>query len=208
MKLHLPKRRIWRVAIYFVSTLLILLAIDLILVQLGRRIPHDYATTRVTGPLLADGRIDFLTVIEQHFGAGVTQENNAAPLIFEALGRKGLPANQPPNGITDRLGMPPLPEAGDYFTHHLEDLPGFPKAPSEDDPTADIDSLMQHAWKAADHLARMAAWLAANEKPLAKIAESAKVARTRFFIPFNGGTPPELLGEILLPSTRRRRCAS
>src|ERR1041385_5803565 len=112
MRLPLPKRRVWRLAMYIVCTLLILLAIDLILVQLGKRVPHGYLTTRITQPLLANGDVDYLAAVENHFGAGVTNENNAAPLLLKALGRKALPANQPTNGITDRLGMTPLPESG------------------------------------------------------------------------------------------------
>ena len=201
MKLPLPKRRIWRVAIYIVCTLLIVLAIDLILVQLGRRIPHSYSTTRITEPTLSNGDIDYLTAIENHFGTGVTNENNAAPLILLALGRKALPPNQPPNGITDRLGMPPLPETGDYFQ---EQDKFYEVAQKADDPKNELIPLMTHPWKATDR-PRTAAWLAANEKPLAVMIEASK--RPRYFMPANGGTRPESLGEILLPHLRLVRDA-
>jgi hypothetical protein len=171
------------VGIYIVSTLLIVLAIDLVLVQLGLRIPHGYATTRITEPLLEDGSIDYLTAIENHFGAGVTPQNNAAPLLLEAFGRAALPSNPPRDGITARLGMPPLPETGDYFQKRANDL-------------EDLEPLMQQPWQASAH-PRVAAWIAANEKPLAKIAEAAK--RQRYFMPFNGGNRPELLTDLMLP---------
>src|SRR5213596_686987 len=110
MKLHLPRRRTWRAAIYIVSTLLVLLASDLVLVKIGRQVTPGFATTRITEPTLPNGRIDYLTAIEAHYSQGVTADNNAAPLLLEALGPAALPQNQPRDGITARLGMPPLPE--------------------------------------------------------------------------------------------------
>src|SRR4051794_766571 len=107
MPLHLPRRRIWRAAIYLVSLLLVLLALDMLFVQLRRSFTPGFDTTRVVAPLREDGvTIDYLTAIENYFSDGVTPENNAAPLILQALGRKALPSNQLADGITNRLGMP------------------------------------------------------------------------------------------------------
>src|SRR5438094_9355644 len=107
MKLRLPKRRRWRVLIYLASLALVLVAIDLILVHAFRHVTPGYDTMRLTEPKLPDGRIDYLTAMENHFGAGVTPQNNAAIPLLQALGRKALASNQPRDGITDRLGMPP-----------------------------------------------------------------------------------------------------
>src|SRR5947207_4069433 len=115
MKLRLPRRRIWRAAIYLICLILVLLAIDLLLVQSRRKITPGYFTTRITAPLRDDGRIDYLTALENYFGDGVTSENNAAPLLLRAFGRAALPSNQPEDGITDRLGMKHLPKDGDYY---------------------------------------------------------------------------------------------
>src|SRR5262245_55786283 len=113
MKLKLPQRRIWRVAIYIVSLVLVLAAVDLIMVQARRRIAHGFQTTRIMAPLLPDGRIDYLVAIDQCYGQGITPDNNAAVPILQALGPAAMASNQPRDGITARLGMPNLPEKGD-----------------------------------------------------------------------------------------------
>ncbi len=46
-------------------------------------IPISYATTRITGPLTKNGLVDYVAAFNQHFGKGVTPENNAAvPLLI------------------------------------------------------------------------------------------------------------------------------
>src|SRR3954447_14741075 len=118
MRIRLPQRRRWRVLIYIVSFVLILLAIDMILVQMGRHISVNAQTTRITEPRMADGQggpIDYLAALESHYSEGVTNENNMVVPLLEALGRSALAKDQPCDGITNRLGMPPLAEAGDYF---------------------------------------------------------------------------------------------
>jgi hypothetical protein len=168
MRFPLPRRRFYRFLIYGVSIVLVLLASDLVLVQVRRTIHPGLETTRITSPTTADGSVDYLTAIEAEFSRGVTDDNNAAPLLLEAFGRKALPTNQPADGITNRLHMAHLPEAGDY--------------------------------------AKLAPWVQANEKPLAKIREATQ--RSRYFVPMNGGTPPKLLYEILLPHLNFMREAS
>src|SRR5262245_60342010 len=110
MRLRLPRRRIFRAAIYITCLILVLLALDLLLVRWRRNVSPGYFTTRITGPLRDDGRIDYLTALESHFSQGVTPQNNCVPLLLRAYGRAALPANQPEDGITNRLGMPHLPK--------------------------------------------------------------------------------------------------
>ncbi len=43
-----------------------------------------YDTTRINGPVLPDGTIDYATAMWQTMSAGVTPENNAFPLIQQA----------------------------------------------------------------------------------------------------------------------------
>src|SRR5436190_62391 len=115
MKMKLPSGRVARGLIYLICIVLIALAIDLVLVRLARRVTPGPLTTKITSPTLADGRIDYLTALEARYGEGVTSENNAAPLLLAAIGPAGLAKNQPRDGITARLGMPPLPDQGNYF---------------------------------------------------------------------------------------------
>ena len=89
MKLRMPRRRTWRVAIYSISFLLVLTAADMILVQMRRTIHPGYDTTRITAPLQPDGSIDYLLAVDNRMSAGVTPENNAAVLLLQAFARQG-----------------------------------------------------------------------------------------------------------------------
>src|SRR6478752_5522503 len=110
MKLHLPRRRILRALIYLVSLALIAIALDMMLVEHWRTIHPSYQITRILSPTTANGIVDYQAAVEANFGRGVTPENNAAIPILQALGRSALPPSQPRDGITDCLGMPPLPD--------------------------------------------------------------------------------------------------
>lgn len=190
MRVYLPRRRIWRAIIYLVSLLLVLIAFDLILVRMRRNFTYGYDTTRVVGPVMPDGRIDYLSVIDGQYAEGVTPENNAAVPFLEAIGRSALAPSQPTDGITDKLGMPHLPEKGDYFVRYEDFLKQHgitAMGDSEPDlPTTwpiKIDSLTEQ-------------WVKANDHPLELLIEASK--RPRFFIPFDGGNRPQVLVSVLL----------
>ena len=192
MKLRLPRRRVWRAGIYLLSLLLVLLAIDLVLVEMGREITPAYDTTRIVAPALPDGSIDYLVALDDRDGRGVSPEDNAVPLLLKAFGRLALPSNQPDDGITDRLGMPHLPEQGNYFVRYeqFDKTPGASPQPDLFDPPAPL------RWPRAPS-EKTAKWVKANEGPLALVEQASR--RTRFFVPFYGGYRPEALLEVLLP---------
>lgn len=189
-----PRSRWLRYPIYFICLVLVIGAADMIWANSRRTIHPRYDTTRITQPRLDDGTIDYLTAIENQFSQGVTLENNSFPVMLQALGRVSLPKTQPPDGITARLGMPPLPEKGDYFVNYGD----FTKAkdgkakdlPSEDGDIPESESATRPS-SVVDQ------WVAANEKPLAKIREAS--LKSRYFVPFNGGNRPEMLISVLLP---------
>jgi hypothetical protein len=192
MRLRLPRRRIWRAAIYLVSLLLVLFAADLVLVEMRRTIHPGFDTTRIVGPPQADGAIDYVVALESQYSQGVTPENNAAPLLLRALGRAALPANDPPDGITDRLGMAPLPEQGNYFEIY-GDFARKHNAGDDADPSKLINA---SAWPVKiDPLT--AQWVKENEGPLALIVEASR--RTRLFIPSYGGRHPRSFIETQAP---------
>src|SRR4051812_37437632 len=112
MKLRLPRRRILRACIYLMSLILIALALDMLLVEHWRTIHPGYETTRILAPTMSNGLVDYQAAIDEHISRGVTPENNAAVPMLQALGRDALPRTQPRDGITNRLGMPPLPDKG------------------------------------------------------------------------------------------------
>jgi hypothetical protein len=140
------------------------------------------------------GPIDYLAALEKHYSQGVTHENNMVVPLLEALGPNALAKNQPRDGITNRLGMPPLAEIGEYFQPRDK----FPKDASAGNqgPESDDAQFVEHAWKASDY-PQTAAFLKANDKPLAKLIEASK--RPRFFYPFDAGYRPDALIELQLP---------
>lgn len=197
MRFGLPRRRVWRVAIYLGSFLLVLAAADMVLVQMRRTIRPGFDTTRIVAPLREDGAIDYLAAVDAHFGENVTHENNAAGLMLQALGRKAIPKYQPPDALTDVLGIGPLPEQGDYFIPFDEFSEKHSKTPTEW-----TDLTHPRAWPMTfDEVTTQ--WIQQNEKPLALISEASK--RPRFFIPMFAGYRPETMIEIQLPYCVRYR---
>jgi hypothetical protein len=201
MKLPLPRRRAWRVAIYLGSLLLVLIAADMLLVQWRRRIHPGYDTTRIVAPVQADGSIDYAAAIDEHFGAGITPDNNAAVLLLQALGRGAIPKVQPPDGLTQRLGMPHLPESGDYFIPFDE----YCKQHSITEPQDWADQTIPKTWppKLDDSMQQ---WVKTNDKPLDVLVRASQ--RPRFFIPINAGYRYTTLAEVLIPHAGRLRNAS
>ena len=198
---RLPRRRAWRVAIYLLCLLLVLLAVDLLLANARRTIHPGYQTTRIIAPAQENGAIDYLAAVESYFSRGVTPENNAAPLLLEALGRAALPRTQPPDGITQRLGMAHLPEEGDYLITYetfTKDRGGEPADPDV------LDNSQGYTWP-REPSPVTTAWLKANERPLEKVIEATK--RPRYFIPFDGGNRPQMMFSVLLPHVNLIRSA-
>lgn len=78
------------------------------------RIVASRETTYLTEPLDEEGSVDYLAAINQQAAEGVTPENNAAVLYWQALGPG--PLNDADRGEFFRqLGIEPLPVEGEYF---------------------------------------------------------------------------------------------
>jgi hypothetical protein len=194
MTAHPPRRRLVPIAIGLFAVILLATWGDLVMVRSRQNIGSSYGTTRITGPKLPDGSIDYVQAMEDCFSRDVTPQNNAAIPILQALGPAALSKTQPANGITDRLGMPPLPKNGDYYiayedyfhAHRVEDA----DVPDQFDPSGSLH------WPVAIDAGEVE-WVKANEKPLALL--TAASTRSRYFIPFNGGNRPSVLYSVLLP---------
>jgi hypothetical protein len=205
MKLRLPRRRIWRVAIYLASLGLFLTAADLLLVQWLRGYTRGFDTTRIVGPLQADGTIDYLAAMEQDAGAGVTPENNAAIPILQALGRQAIDPKQPHDGVTNRLGMAPLPETGDYFVEYDDFCKAHSLTPDPNTTTPGEPATLDSGAVATPVSAVTRQWIEANRKPLDALVEASK--RPRFFMPLNCGYRVDILCSALLSYFDPMRCS-
>ena len=125
-------------------------------------------------PLDAAGRPDFQAAMNDRLAKGITPERNANVLLWKALGPYPKGGTQLPPEYFERLGIPEPPKDGDYFVDSyrfaLDRLKlDHDAAMAFYKPT---DVAGERPWKAAD-FPRVAAWLAANEKPLAIIREAA-----------------------------------
>ncbi|MCL2641699.1 MAG: hypothetical protein FWD53_12695 [Phycisphaerales bacterium] len=206
MKIRLPKTRRYRVYLYILSILIILLAIDLILVRIGRRITIGHDTTRITTPLKPDGTPDYLAVIDAQYSTGVTSDNNAAPLFLQAFGPTFIPTPINPAPIYARFNMPPLPQDGPYyisFEQYLKKLhPGkrWFMEKQEDQGWYRLDAALTRPWKSADD-PELAAWLDSIAVPLAALREAS--LRPRYFMPpiVSENNTDRVLLYILVPSS-------
>ncbi len=170
-------------------------------------------TTRVTEPLREDGYVDYVAAIDRRFREGVTPETNAAVLFWQAMGPREInPRHR--DEYFRRLGMPPLPEEGDYYVPLSEYAKRAEDAANPNDAAPDaerlakvhkqLDAAMRRPWSQSD-FPLAARWLAANDKPLATIVEASK--RPRRYDPFLAGQGETVIA-VLLPALQQQREAT
>jgi len=171
------------------------------------RFPLGKETTFVTEPLDAEGYIDYAAALNEHWRRGVTPENNANVLFWKALGPHPEGGTMP-DEYFKWLGIKSPPEKGDYFiplarfAREQLKLDLGPRPNAIDD---ELSRCSQRPWKSSE-CPNIAAWLKANEKPLALAVEASK--RTDYYSPLvpkrtkEGPTP--LIG-ALLPTVQKCR---
>lgn len=142
-------------------------------------------TTFLLGPLTADGRVDYATAFNQRWSEGVTPENNFSVVLVRAFG-----PNRYPQESRDRyaalLGIEMPPPEGEYFVPLDAFVRQHHPQLSDDEVYAYSDRLAAarvRPWD-EDEFPVLAAWLAANQKPLDQIVQG--VGRPRCFSPLVG----------------------
>ena len=171
------------------------------------KFPVGKETTYVTGPIDKNGYIDYEAALNDILGKGVTPDNNANALLWKAFGPKPEGGDGMPAEYFKRLGIPEPPEEGDYFI----DLGRYMREVLQINPE-DVQTVYdqqgwatKRPWTAKDY-PDIAAWLKANEKPLAVVVEAMK--RPRYFNPLvsrRGPDDPSSLLGCLLPSVQKCR---
>jgi RNA polymerase sigma factor (sigma-70 family) len=170
------------------------------------KVTRSKETTYITSPLDPDGEVDYETALNERLGKGVTPRTNANVLLWQALGPhpNGMPM---PPAFFRWMGMPTPPEAGDYFVgleEYVRDRLGLPAGAAAMGFWAEHDEAMRQPWTAKDH-PRLAAWLKANEKPLALVAEA--VERPDYFWPLVAPRTPKGFGGLAsAPTLGTRNC--
>jgi len=160
-------------------------------------------TTYITGPLRKDGYVDYVAALNERCSRGVTPENNAAVLFWKVTGPAEIPkANR--ERFFKMLGIPPLPEQGDYFVpldayvNRLQDAGKLPRPKAGEEVMEAFSKQESQAterpWSRKDFPV-LADWLAANEKPLAILAEACK--RPRCYQPMTSTDMVAVIAEAL-----------
>lgn len=148
-------------------------------------------TTWATEPVGPNGFVDYVAVVNQVGGRGVTPENNVVVVLSRALG----PAPENGRGLPDLyyelLGMEPLPKEGPYFTYLWQwwDRKGKKLPPGgEKEFWSWEEQANARPWKSSE-FPDLAEWLADMEAPLRVAIEASE--RTEFFSPLHhsAGTP-------------------
>jgi hypothetical protein len=185
------------------SLLLLLVAAD---AGPAPKFPVGPETTVATGPLDAEGHIDYEAALNERLGKGITPETNANVLLWKALGPKPEGATMPP-AFFKFLGAAEPPEKGDYFVSLGKYLKEHLKLNQDEFETIFDQQSRASArpWKAED-FPHVAAWLIVNEKPLAVVVEATK--RPDYFNPMasrRGEKDPSNLISCLLPAIQKCR---
>ncbi len=175
----------------------------LIVVVLG--VPAEPAEPKI--PVDPKNFVDYEKVLNERLSEGVTPQTNANVLIVRALGPKPEGGKGHPPEYFKRLGIDPLPDKGDYFIG-FTDFSNERLKLSQDDLLMTLDQLSRvtkRPWSAKE-FPHIAAWLKANEKPLALVIEGVK--RPRYYDPViapRTDKGPGMLMSALLPNVQRSR---
>ncbi len=138
-------------------------------------------TTIVDGPVLADGTIDYVAVVNERWGKGVTLQNNAAVDYLRAVGPEGLSPEYRAE-VLAAMGIAELPADGPYLVPANKFFAG---TPDETESAQRLDRDMQTAMKTvvkSKDCPELAKWIAANRAPLGRFTVMA--GKTQYFIPF------------------------
>jgi hypothetical protein len=160
-------------------------------------------TTFITGPLDKDGYPDYISALNKRLSEGVTPETNANVLIWQALGPHPDKSLLPPEYFK-WLGAAAPPENGDYFIRLQDFLTGLTGKRIELH-FRQLDRAQKRPWKEKDY-PELAAWLKANEKPLALLMEASK--RPSYFnplVPSNPGVSVRGLIGATMPTAHQCR---
>ena len=139
-------------------------------------------TTYITGPLNADGTVNYVAHVNAKLSEGVTPRNNAAVMLFRAIGPRMWAERYGRAKVLKLLGMPPLPAEGEYFVpldEYVEGLAEKDRPDAKDDRTPEdiaeeqVYVAMERPWSANDYPV-IAAWLKANAKPLALVVSASR----------------------------------
>lgn len=145
-------------------------------------------TTYATDPLGKDGYVDYTAALNKRLRGDTTPANNANVLLWKAIGPHPEGVTMPPE-FFEWQGVKPPPERGDYFVDFVRyvreqdqahPVPGLPARAAKEAIDDQLSDAMRRPWTAKQYPA-VAAWLKANEKPLALVVEATR--RSHYYSP-------------------------
>jgi hypothetical protein len=147
-----------------IAAIVLLLLLLFMFFPSGPLITISKETTYITEPLRPDGTVDYVAALNQHYGEGVTPENNAAVLFWQAAGPKAIPPELR-EAFFKKLGIAPLPEAGDYYVDRyvfagVDFKVRWPQ----------FGEAMDRPWS-KEEFPIVAQWIECNEKPMELVIE-------------------------------------
>jgi hypothetical protein len=200
----LHRRRLWSA----ILGILLSLAVSLIIAAWpgSSTFTVSEKTTYITEPLDKHGYPDYVTALNQRIGKGITPENNANVLIWQALGPRPEGSTMP-DEYYQWLGIEPPAEDGEYFVGWPEyyDQRRKREGPSDNRKLLPSFDPPTKPWVAKD-LPGIADWLERNRRPLALVIEATR--RPEYYNPLvprrTEDWSPGLIS-ALLPSMQRCR---
>lgn len=159
-------------------------------------------------PLDKNGQPDFEAGLNDLLAKGVTPQNNANVLLWQAFGPTPEGGAGMPPEFFRRLGITEPPKNGAYFVDMTKFArEGLKLTPDEINTYHENQGRCSRTPWTADQYPQLAAWLRANDKPLALVAEAVK--RPMYYNPLvtrrgDENKPGSLIG-VLLPSVQKCR---
>ncbi len=166
-------------------------------------------TTYFVEPLREDGTVDYVAAFNKRLSEGVTPENNAAVLIWQAIGYRKDMSEKFNERAAERLGIDSLPKEGPVLLgidEFLRTLPDEQQAGiNKEQIYKDQGRSMTRPWLPAQ-FPLINQWIDANEQPLKLIAAATK--RPQYFSPLVSDDDRETVITTLLPMVQESRAAA
>ncbi|NQT17173.1 MAG: hypothetical protein HQ582_30750 [Planctomycetes bacterium] len=169
-------------------------------------------TTHIVRPLDDDGYVDYIAALSERSRQGITPDNNAALLLWQAVGQDevcGIVDDRHYATVFRELGVGPLREDRTYFVSlytygkELDEAGPPPRRRQSDDQTPHEDSAdpdnwtwllddqsdeaSQRPWSPGE-FPQLATWLERNKAPLGLMIEGSR--KERFYSPRSRGNNP------------------
>jgi len=157
-------------------------------VQSSAAVTISPETTYVSGPLNADGTVNYLKAFNERASKGVLPESNAAALLVRAMGRELL-ATQSPDHVLKLLGIRELAEEGDCF------LPLESRITTATSRKTALEHILTGPWHPRQH-EEAYQWLKSNRTPLEILQEA--VAMTSCHFPLVGSQGRQTIADALI----------